>query len=146
MRPNTAPIEGTHNQAALDDDLAWLRGRGISALLTLTEVALPQAALARHGLVSLHVPVADLTAPTPAQLETALGFIDLQRGHGRVVAVHCRVGQGRTGCVLGAYLIRSGTTAGDAIRHLRAICPGALGVPEQEHALQAFAERRDWVV
>lgn len=132
--------------AALDADLDWLRAHGIGALLTLTETPLPSETLVRHGIVALHLPVDDLTAPSPEQLEQALAFIDRQRVAGRAVVVHCKVGQGRTGCVLAAYLIRSGSAPDAALRHLRALCPGAVGMPEQERALHAFAQRRDWII
>jgi atypical dual specificity phosphatase len=137
------PESGTET---LDEDLDWLRTQGVGAMLSLTETPLDEAALARHGLVGLHVPVDDMTAPAPEQIERALGFIDLQRARGRVVAVHCLMGQGRTGTVLAAYLIRSGRTVGEAVRELRTVCPGAIGAPEQERALEAFARRRDWIV
>ena len=132
--------------AALDEDLAWLRAHGIDALLTLTESPLPADTLTRHGLVSLHIPVPDLTPPLPAQLDQALGFIDIQRAQGRRVAVHCLMGQGRTGTVLAAYLIRAGATAAQALAELRAVCPGAVENPAQEHALAAFAASREWIV
>src|SRR5579862_3351812 len=119
----------------LDDDLAWLRMQGIGALLSLTETPLPAEALTRHELASLHLPVDDMTAPTPEQFDQALAFIDMQRGRGRSVAVHCKMGQGRTGTVLAAYLIRGGATAESALRTLRALCPGAISAPEQERAL-----------
>jgi protein-tyrosine phosphatase len=131
---------------ALDADLAELRERGISALLSLTERPLPPEALERHGLAAAHVPIADLTAPEPEEIERALGFIDVQRGLGRAIAVHCLMGQGRTGTVLAAYLIRAGASAEEALARVRAICPGAVGVPQQERALMAYARRRDWVV
>ncbi len=131
---------------ALDEDLAWLRLQGIGAVLSLTERPLPQAALARYGLDSLHLPVEDLAAPTPEQLMRALEFIDWQRAHGQSVVVHCLMGQGRTGTVLASYLIRDGKTPEEALQMLRAICPGAVENPVQERALRAFASRKDWVV
>lgn len=131
---------------ALDADLADLRERSISAVLTLTEEALPAEALARHGLEALHVPVEDMTAPEPEELARALGFIDVQRALGRAVAVHCLMGQGRTGTVLAAYLVRNGATPDVAIARVRTTCPGAVEVEEQVRAVQAFARRRDWVV
>ncbi len=97
-------------------------------------------------MAELHLPVDDLTAPTPRQFELALGFLDEQLARGRAVVVHCLVGQGRTGTVLAAYLIRSGAAPQDAIARLRQVCPGAIGNPEQERALHAFARRRDWIV
>src|SRR5689334_6457553 len=42
---------------ALDADLAWLRARGIRAILTLTETPLLGGALARHDLAGYHLPV-----------------------------------------------------------------------------------------
>jgi atypical dual specificity phosphatase len=132
--------------ARIDADLAWLKGQGIRAVLSLTEVGLASRALEPHGFAYLHLPVDDMTAPSPAQLQRALTFIDWQRASGRSVAVHCRMGQGRTATVLAAYLVRDGMPADAAISRLRAICPGALGSPSQERALQSFAARRDWIL
>lgn len=103
-------------------------------------------ALARHGLAELHLPVDDLSPPSPAQLADALDFIDRHTAWGRAVAVHCLMGQGRTGTVLAAWLIRSGQTCAEAITDLRAVCPGALSSPSQERALEVFAGRRDWIL
>lgn len=131
---------------ALDEDLAWLRARGIGAVLTLTEAPLLDGALARHGMTGLHLPVPDLVAPSPAQIEAALGFIDWQRALGRGVLVHCLVGQGRTGTILAAFLVRGGLSPADALRQVRAVCPGAVENDEQQRALAAYAARRDWIV
>lgn len=144
-RPRDA-VPDERDAAALAEDLAWLRARGIGALLSLTETPLAADAPARHGLVTAHFPVDDLHAPTPAQLHYALAFIDGQQALGRAVAVHCLMGQGRTGTVLAAHRIRAGSAPDAALRELRAICPGAIGSPEQEAALHAFARRRDWVL
>ncbi|SRR5579875_747336 len=130
----------------LEDDLAWLRTQGIGAILSLTEKPLPAEAVAKSQLAVLHLPVDDMTAPIPEQLDRALAFIDMQRGQGRAVAVHCKVGQGRTGTVLAAYLIRGGASVESALHTLRTLSPGAISAPEQEHALRAYANRRDWIV
>ncbi len=132
--------------AALDADLAALRHRGIEAVLTLTETPLAEGALERHGLAGLHLPIDDLHAPTPEQFLQGLAFIDRQRALGRTVVVHCLVGQGRTGSILAAYLIRGGLHAPAALRQLRAVCPGAVENRDQEQALADFAARRDWLV
>jgi len=144
-RWNGAPDQ-TDTLEALDRDLAWLRHQDIGAVLSLTETPLAQDALSRHGLEVLHLPVPDMTAPVPEQFTRALDFIDYQRTLGRAVVVHCLVGQGRTATVLAAYLIRSGMSPEEAIAKLRALCPGAISSPGQEHALRAFAARRDWIV
>ena len=129
----------------LDDDLAWLKQQGVGAVLSLTESPLAAEALARQGMEALHLPVPDLAPPTLEQLMGALEFIDEQHALGRGVVVHCLMGQGRTGTVLAAYLIRSGASPEEALRTLRAVCPGAVGAAAQEQALHTFAERRDWI-
>lgn len=141
-RPGASP----RDVQALHDDLAWLREQGIGAVLSLTETPLEADALEHHGLVSLHLPVPDFTAPNPDQLDRALAFIDQQRREGRAVVVHCQMGQGRTGTILAAYLIRAGRSVPDALAEVRDVCPGAVETPEQQRALHAFAQRRDWIL
>ena len=130
---------------AMDADLAWLRERGVGAVLTLTEQPLPADLLARSGLVGLHIPVDDMTPPSPPQLEDALDFIHAQIQR-HAVAVHCLMGMGRTGTVLAAYLIRHGATPDDAIRQIRGLCAGAICTEGQERALANFAAERAWII
>jgi atypical dual specificity phosphatase len=146
--PGGAATRTTYaDQSALAADLSWLQhDRGISSLLTLTERPLDAVLLATYGIEALHVPIEDLAPPTPEQFQTALYFIDRQRSQGKAVAVHCLMGQGRTGSILAAYLIRNGMSPGEALHELRVICPGAVENPAQEQALRAFAARRDWVI
>jgi hypothetical protein len=132
-------------EATLDADLAYLRERGIRALLSLTEAPLPASALEAAGITGCHLPIADMTAPTPEQFDQALAFIDRQVALGRHVAVHCLVGEGRTGTVLAACLIRGGHSAEAAISALRALRSGAIASDEQQRALRSFAARRDWI-
>lgn len=131
---------------ALDDDLLWLRDQGIGAILSLTETPLSSQALERHGFAWLHLPIDDQTAPTEADFVAALDFIDQQCVAERGVLVHCRIGEGRTACILAAYLIRQGATVEQALEHLRAFRPGAVSSPEQQRALAAFASDRLWII
>jgi atypical dual specificity phosphatase len=139
--PSAAP-----DAQAQATDLAWLYEQGISALLTLTERPLDAGALAASGLEHLHLPIEDLAPPTPQEFLVALEFIDRKRALGQAVAVHCLMGQGRTGSILAAYLIRGGASPQDALRELRTVCPGAVENLAQEHALASFAARRDWII
>ena len=142
---NRAPDEDLA-RLRLGDDLVWLREQGIGAVLTLTERALMPAVIEEHTLEVLHLPVPDMHAPHPEDFAAALEFIDRQLVAGRPVAVHCLAGQGRTGTILAAYLIRGGIAADEAIERLRALCPGAIESQEQRDALDAFARQRDWML
>ena len=130
----------------LDRDLLELRGHGIGALLTLTETPLAVGALERHGIHGLHLPVDDFHAPTTGQMLDALAFIDEARGEGIAAAVHCLAGQGRTGTVLAAYLVRGGLSATDAIAAIRAVCPGAIEAIPQSEALAVWETGRPWFI
>lgn len=130
----------------VDRDLATLRGHGIGALLTLTESPLPHDTLERHGITGLHLPVDDFHAPTTHQMLEAMAFLDDARATSTPVAVHCLAGQGRTGTVLAAYLIRGGLSADDAIAEIRTLCPGAIEVTPQVSALETWATERPWII
>ena len=103
----------------LDEELTWLEEHGVGAVLSMTETPLAADTLAKHPLTVLHLPVPDMTPPTTGQLLCALAFIDEQHTLGKAVVVHCRMGQGRTGTVLAAYLIRGGASAAEALRTVR---------------------------
>jgi atypical dual specificity phosphatase len=62
------------------------------------------------------------------------------------VLVHCRIGEGRTGSILAAWLIRQGATAQEALARLRAIRPEAVSALVQQEALARFATRREWII
>jgi atypical dual specificity phosphatase len=137
---------GRSGNVEFERDLEWLRSQGIGAILTLTEEPPDLPALERHGFASLHLPVVDFTPPSPEQLAAALAFIDRQAAASRPVMVHCYAGQGRTGTVLAAYLVRSGRSPERAIAELRAVCPKAVENDRQLAAIDAFSSRRDWII
>lgn len=137
---------GGRGGETLDADLAWLVSQGIAAVVSMTEEPLMAGACERHGLAELHVPVVDMTPPTPEDITAALEFIDRQLAQERPVVVHCLMGQGRTGTILAAYRIRAGLTPTEALAELRGVCPGAVENARQEYALDEFARERLWLV
>jgi protein-tyrosine phosphatase len=50
--------------------------RGITALLSLTEEPLDASNVTVEGFDYSHMPIADMTAPTPSQLRAALTIIE----------------------------------------------------------------------
>jgi len=127
-------------------DLEWLHSQGVRALVSLTEQSLPESVIAASGIEVLHLPVVDMQPPAAMQFSEALRFIDYHRARSEPVAVHCLMGQGRTGSILAAYMIREGQSQLEALTELRAVCPHAVENNLQEQALEAFATRRDWII
>lgn len=132
--------------SSIAGDLAVLRSHGIQSVLTLTETPLLAHVLEAAGLEALHVPVDDFHAPTTQQLLRALAFIDASLAENMPVVVHCLAGQGRTGTILAAWLLRSGLSADDAIAEIRALAPGAIESAPQVAALRQWAAARPWLV
>lgn len=118
------------------DGVALLREAGFRGIISLTES--PLAADMVRELEYLHLPVADYTAPTLAQLEHACRFIDYVKGP---VAVHCFAGIGRTGTVLAAYLVWVGLEAVAAIERVRRLRPASIETPGQESVIYEFEPR-----
>lgn len=124
--------------------LAALSASGVRLLVNLHKRPHEEARLARHGLREVHLPVKDFAAPSPEQVESAVGEIRGALAAGEAVAVHCGGGLGRTGTVLACYLLASSEDLGaeEAVRRVRALRPGSVETPAQLAAVQAWAGRR----
>jgi atypical dual specificity phosphatase len=120
-------------------NLEHLTGAGFGGLVSLCERddAPPEAS----DLEFLHVPTPD--GEPPGELVGICHFIDGVRARGAATFVHCLAGLGRTGTVLGAYLVwRERLRAWDAIEEVRRrYCQSAIETPAQYDALQAFERR-----
>lgn len=125
------------------EDLRWLRSNGIDIVMTLTEEPLPRHWVNEAGILAVHLPVRDMSAPSIEVLEAAVETITNAKEHGMAVAVHCMAGIGRTGTVLAAYFVNEGLSAEDAIRKVRQLRPGSVETRGQEQAVAMFAERRE---
>jgi hypothetical protein len=107
---------------------------GISHFLDLTEVgelkpyAELLAAAAARGSAALHqrMPIRDMGLPqTPAAMCAILDALDAALAAGHMVYVHCWGGIGRTGTVVGCWLVRHGQPGDAALatiaRHWRTV-------------------------
>ncbi len=120
--------------------LAGLARQGISVLVNLHERGHDPSRLARHGLVEVHIPVKDFSAPSPEQLAQGVAAIARAVAAGERVAVHCGGGLGRTGTLLACYLVHQGCGAEEAIDRVRTARPGSVETAGQVAAVKAYAE------
>jgi hypothetical protein len=101
----------------------------------------------KAGIEDFHQSVKDFSAPTQDQIDEVLRFIRKALGSNKPVAVSCGAGYGRTGTILGCYLVSRGFPAEDAIEHLinvRPVSKEILQVPGQKPAIVEFARRLSW--
>jgi protein-tyrosine phosphatase len=89
---------------------------GIRTFIDLTEDSelLPYVHLVPPGVSHHRIAVPDVTSPTEEQVRQALDLIESGAEEG-LVYLHCRGGCGRTGVVLGCYLVEQGMDADAAL-------------------------------
>lgn len=104
----------------LDVDLEALHEAGFSVLVCLEErVPYDLEVVRAFGFEFIHVPIADMQAPSVEALGATAALVKERVERGSRVLVHCRAGLGRTGTVLAAVLVMGGLDVADAIREIR---------------------------
>ena len=117
-------IAGRHPCAWGSEDAAAavrdLLSQGVTLFLDLTQDGElePYAHLVPPPGRHLRMPVRDLSTPSPEALVSTLDAIDEEVARGGTVYVHCWAGCGRTGVVVGCWLVRHGSTPHDALTRI----------------------------
>jgi predicted protein tyrosine phosphatase len=69
----------------------------------------------------LNFPIADYDTPSPALMKQILDTVDQHLAAGKRVYMHCVGGIGRTGTVVGCYLVRHGLSGEEALIQLESL-------------------------
>jgi protein-tyrosine phosphatase len=93
---------------------------GVTLFLDLTQPGElePYASLVVPPSRYLNLPIRDFSVPTRDGLVATLDEIDAELDAGGIVYVHCWAGCGRTGVVVGSWLVRHGADANDALQRI----------------------------
>ncbi|MCS6993665.1 MAG: hypothetical protein N2117_00140 [Anaerolineales bacterium] len=92
-------------------------------------------------------PIGDFGLPQPAQMTAILDSIHAALAEGRKLYLHCYGGIGRTGTVVGCYLVRQGLTGQQALEQLAAWwrgVPKSHRYPHSPETLQQEEFVRAW--
>jgi len=122
-------------------DLISLKRQGIGALVRLVEAhesRVTTQEIDDVGLEDYNEPVPDFEAPTQAQIEKIIEYIDSRLNLGVPVAVSCNAGIGRSGVILACYFVHKGLTAKAALELVRKKRGRGPEVPEQIEAVEAY--------
>ena len=118
------PYPGSSDDEEARERVGWLLDAGVRVFVDLTERGelLPYDAVlkeegAARGIEVEHVraPIQDLGVPTDQELARTLARIDEALQAGTPVYVHCWGGIGRTGTVIGCWLIRHRLASADTV-------------------------------
>jgi protein-tyrosine phosphatase len=107
--PENAPLE-----------VRELVNAGVTLFLDLTQPGElePYASLVVPPSRYLNLPIRDFSVPTRNGLVATLDEIDAELDAGGLVYVHCWAGCGRTGVVVGSWLVRHGADPNDALQRI----------------------------
>lgn len=111
---------------------------GLSFFLDLTEAGeyglrpyqpllKKEASKLRRSVEHQRLSIPDRGTPTPKQMTHILDTIDSALAAGQTVYVHCYAGIGRTGTVVGCYLVRHGMDGEEALSEIARLRQGIPG-------------------
>lgn len=99
----------------------------------------------KRGIQHIDMIFDDGTCPTLEYVQKFIGAAECVISKGGKIAVHCKAGLGRTGCLIGAHLIYThGFTANECIGYMRMIRPGMVVGPQQHWLYLHQNDFRDW--
>lgn len=97
------------------------------------------------GIKHIDMIFEDGTCPDLSIVKNFVGAAETIINQGGKIAVHCKAGLGRTGCLIGAHLIYTyGFTANECIGFLRFIRPGMVVGPQQHWLYLHQNDFREW--
>jgi atypical dual specificity phosphatase len=129
VRPPTVIEEGRvvagRHPCAWGAENAWVEvgdlvAAGVTLFVDLTQSGElePYASLVEAPARYVNRPIRDFSIPTRDDLVSILDEIDAELEAGGVVYVHCWAGCGRTGVVVGSWLVRHGVDPNEALRRI----------------------------
>jgi protein-tyrosine phosphatase len=129
-------VAGRHpcawGQEEASAEVAHLLAQGVTLFVDLTQEGElePYDHLVPSGVRYVQRPIRDFSVPAKEDLVTTLDVLDSEIDAGGLVYVHCWAGCGRTGVVVGSWLVRHGFDPRDALARIAetrgAGCPQTL--------------------
>ena len=120
--------------------------RGIGLVVRLNSELYSPSYFTAMGIKHLDMIFDDGTCPPLSLVRRFIGLAhEMINVRGKGIAVHCKAGLGRTGCLIGAYLIyRHGFTANEIIAFMRFMRPGMVVGPQQHWLHLNQGTFREW--
>ena len=106
---------------------------GVTMVVRLNKAQYDGDRFVKKGIKLIDLYFLDGTAPKP---EIAYKFLDIAEKEPGAIAVHCKAGLGRTGCVIALYVMKHyGFPAAAFIGWIRIARPGSILGPQQQYLI-----------
>ena len=120
------------------EDFSLLAQNGIKVLINLTGFADKhyKASAVKYNIETVDIPIADFQAPSVETADKIVTSIQEALTADKPVAVHCQMGNGRTGTMLAYYFMKvDGLSSDEAIKKIQKLRPGAIETKTQKDFL-----------
>ena len=122
----------------LENDLEFIRARGLKRIVSLTERPLPEEVVVAAGFGLIHFPIPDMGFPTPRACAGLCAEL-LEGLEERPVLLHCRGGIGRTGTIAACMLVDLGRDPEQALIEVRRANPNYVQTGGQAKFIEHYA-------
>ncbi|KAF3928735.1 hypothetical protein AA313_de0208020 [Arthrobotrys entomopaga] len=142
---NLEELASTKLTESFRNVLEYFYTEDVGLVVRLNSHLYPSEYFVKMGIAHLDMIFDDGTCPDDETVRKFINICNKMIANKKKIAVHCKAGLGRTGCLIGAYLIyRYGFSANACIAYMRFMRPGMVVGPQQHWMHLKHDTIRQW--